>query len=88
MIETPKQNPTQSDQKRIKNTFPLQNLCPNMVCHLNVTYLQSCTVHTFDLTPFFAGDAGFTAGSTLTTSESTLGTGKWVIYCILCIYYI
>ncbi|KAK3855544.1 hypothetical protein Pcinc_038065, partial [Petrolisthes cinctipes] len=61
---------------KIDNFFSEDNLCTNLVCHLNVTFLQSCTLHTFDLTPYFSSDSGFTMGSTLTTGGEHAGHGS------------
>ncbi|KAG0711995.1 von Willebrand factor A domain-containing protein 7 [Chionoecetes opilio] len=48
--------------------------CPNLVCYKNETYLDSCTLHTFKLTPHYEDIDGVeTQGSDLYTDATTLG---------------
>ncbi|XP_071539179.1 uncharacterized protein [Panulirus ornatus] len=58
----------------IDNDFKEQSRCRELVCRMNVTYLESCTLHTFSLTPVYVSGAVETEGSSLFTKATTLGT--------------
>lgn len=48
--------------------------CPELVCHMNVTYLDPCTLHTFTLTPHYKSTEGVeTQGVPQDTDATTLG---------------
>ncbi|XP_071539177.1 uncharacterized protein [Panulirus ornatus] len=58
----------------VDNDISAESRCRELVCRTNVTYLESCTLHTFSLTPqFHSADGGTQDGSKLYTDATTLG---------------
>lgn len=54
-----------------------QSRCNELVCHLNVTYLQPCKLQTFELTPYYLNDGVTTQGSNMFTDATTLESGQY-----------
>ena len=61
--------------------FIFQSRCHDLVCYMNVTYLDPCTFHTFTLTPHYKSTDGVeTQGSELYTDAFTLGPGEAAVH--------
>ncbi|XP_042873279.1 von Willebrand factor A domain-containing protein 7-like [Penaeus japonicus] len=66
----------------INNDFSQEFLCRETICHHNVTYLDPCSLQTFELTPYFyvgeddrAGQPAFTKANTLDTDPEAPSNG-------------
>lgn len=59
-----------------------QSRCPDLVCYKNVTYLESCTLHTFTLTAHYKSvDGVVTTGAPRNTDATTSGPGEMAVHC-------